>query len=55
MSKKATQRTERILVELNELEANQHSYYYKHEQKGRERMALLLLELNAIEKENRIL
>ena len=49
MSHRTTQREEKILEELYELENNQHGHYFKHEQKGRERMAFLLLKLNAVE------
>jgi len=51
MPQQTTQRIESILEELYELEANQHSHYYKHEPKGRARMAFLLLKLNAVEEE----
>ena len=50
MPQRTTKRIASILEELSELEANQHGLYYKHEQKGREHMAFLLLELKAIEK-----
>ena len=52
MPKKSEQLMEDILEELNELENDQHCCYFKHEQKGRERMAFLLLELNAIEEKS---
>lgn len=45
------QQEEEILEELAELEVDQHRRYFKHEQKGREHLAFLLLKLNAIEKE----
>lgn len=51
MHNEINQREEEVLDELAELEADQHCRYFKHEQKGREHMAFLLLKLNAIEKE----
>jgi len=38
-----------VLSEINELEMNQHPSFYRDEPTGRERMALLLLKLNALE------
>lgn len=46
-----TNQLEEVLDELAELDVDQHHRYFKHEQKGRERMSFLLLKLNALEKE----
>lgn len=41
--------TDDTLDEIEELEVNQHTQFYKDEPRGRERMAMLLLKLNALE------
>ena len=45
--------TEDVLNEIQELETNQHSLFFKHEARGRERMAFLLLRLNVLEEEEK--
>ena len=40
---------EAVENEIEELEADQHPKFYKNEQDGRERMSILLHELNVIE------
>lgn len=41
---------EEIKDEISELEADQHPNFFRDEPRGRKRMAVLLEELNAIEK-----
>jgi len=47
--RKSTQTKEEIENEIVELEADQHLDFFKNESKGRERMSVLLRELNVIE------
>ncbi len=48
---KITHAKEEIESEIEELEADQHPNFFRAEPRGRERMSILLLELNSPEKE----